>query len=740
MAKRIILLSDGTGNAAASIWRTNVWRMFQAIDQSQGDQFAFYNDGIGTSPFKVFALLAGVFGYGLKRNVIASYKSLCRNYCLRGHAEEVEIFAFGFSRGAFTIRVLIGLLMSQGIVGYSGDEAKLDRLSRAAYRAYRRENRKSFPVFELIASFLASIVSRSRYDGALNLPPPTIKFIGVWDTVAAYGLPAAELTQLFSRWIWSLRLANTSLDPRVERACHALSLDDERTTFHPLLWTERGETGERITQVWFSGVHSNVGGGYPDDSLAYVPLVWIMEQAAGCGLRFKGPPSSELNVVGQSNSLRSTYGRLYDSRGGLASYYRYGPRRIASLCEFEKDDPADGVLIAVPKIHHTVFDRIRDGVVPYAPIGIPSNYAVVTESGQVLQGAANPYETPEQATVRAARQELVWNKVRWRRAAYFGNVSALMGLILLPLFLAVRPSVVASPIPVEINATGQIALDNIEAIRPPSFWEHLVGAYTTSPLIVGALGSLLLLCWIANRKIQSSILEAMATAWRGSRYGDLGPPKLSVLQKLQTKFVYGRLASALRSTIGPSIATAVVLYVTIVACNRVVFDLLDGAGAYCLPSAQTRSLAVGQSVVLAFNTANFCSSTGLLFERGSRYFVTLTGDAGWRDGGIETNAKGYRESDFSSWSRRGLTTLVLPFRRTILRPWFSVIAQVGVSGSYQLYLYDFGENRTGASVRPDKDGELFLYVNDAVLAIPGLVDLFYRNNSGEGRLTIRRVD
>ena len=80
MSRNIVLLSDGTGNSAAKVWRTNVWRTFEALDLSGDDQVAFYDDGVGTSSFKPLAILGGAFGFGLKRNVIDIYKFACRNY------------------------------------------------------------------------------------------------------------------------------------------------------------------------------------------------------------------------------------------------------------------------------------------------------------------------------------------------------------------------------------------------------------------------------------------------------------------------------------------------------------------------------------------------------------------------------------------------------------------------------------------------------------------------------------
>ena len=135
MAQNIILLSDGTGNAASSIWHTNVWRTFKSIDLTGADQIACYDDGVGTSSFKPLAILGGAFGWGLKRNVLQLYKFLCRNY-----QAESKIFAFGFSPGAFTIRVLVGLLTQEGLIPYTSE----DDLSAKAIAAYREIPTQSF--------------------------------------------------------------------------------------------------------------------------------------------------------------------------------------------------------------------------------------------------------------------------------------------------------------------------------------------------------------------------------------------------------------------------------------------------------------------------------------------------------------------------------------------------------------------------------------------------------------------
>jgi hypothetical protein len=112
MPKNIILLSDGTGNAAGKLLKTNVWRLYESLDlRDPSVQIACYDDGVGTSSFKPLALIGGGFGYGLKRNVLRLYRFLCEHY-----DPGDRIYAFGFSRGAFTIRVLVGLISTQGII------------------------------------------------------------------------------------------------------------------------------------------------------------------------------------------------------------------------------------------------------------------------------------------------------------------------------------------------------------------------------------------------------------------------------------------------------------------------------------------------------------------------------------------------------------------------------------------------------------------------------------------------
>jgi uncharacterized protein (DUF2235 family) len=451
MGKRIIVLSDGTGNAAAKVWRTNVWRIFESLDLKTSDQIAIYDDGVGTSSFKPMALLGGAFGFGLKRNVIGLYKFLCRNYKSRAEyltlpqappddydlpqsaaatedPKDDEIFLFGFSRGAFTVRVLAGLVLSQGLVKY-GSEAELDEKAHAAFRAYRTDRYRRITLLEYPIRLMRNLFATYKHDPKQR-PVERIRFIGVWDTVAAYGAPIDEITLAFSKYIWPLELPNHTLSERVEHACQALAIDEERQTFAPVLWDEPPLSDKQtLKQVWFAGVHANVGGGYPDDSLAKVSLTWMMAEAAACDLRFKTAPAADPDSFKYVDAAQDKDGRLYDPRSGIGGYYRYGPRRITLY--YPK--PNHGTA-STPKIHESALSRIKIGAHLYAPIGLPPTYDIVQAgTGKTLPLDGTSFETATNAANRHAQQEGVWNIVWRRRVIYFLTVFASLYLFLYPL-------------------------------------------------------------------------------------------------------------------------------------------------------------------------------------------------------------------------------------------------------------------------------------------------------------------
>ena len=559
MSKRIILLSDGTGNAAAKVWRTNVWRTFEALDLTKPDQIAIYDDGVGTSTFKPAAILGGAFGFGLKRNVLSLYKFLCRNYrsrddyAIQGIASgDDEIFAFGFSRGAFTIRVLIGFVLDQGLVKYDTED-QLNAKARAAYRAHREKEYKTNIGTEVPFRMLRNLFVPPFHD-ATERPVAKIRFLGLWDTVAAYGLPVDEMTYGISRYVWPLEFADRRLSPQVERACHALSLDDERTTFHPVLWDEsnipapstagtRLTKHEKISQVWFAGVHANVGGGYPDNSLAHMSLNWILKEASDCGLRFKTAPTADPDALVALKSRQDPDGRLYDSRSGLAGYYRYGPRNVADLSDFHlSSDQRDRVSIATPKIHESVFTRLKVNAHIYAPISLPERYEIVTTptaaspDPAIVSPDSLSYEKSGQALTRYQHQEnIVWSFVWRRRVVYFLTVIASLHLALYPLISKVPDSA-------ELETRLRPLSDLIRLIATvlPSGLERWVKVYAGDPawfLISAAM--VVGLMWVSSQ-IRVRLTDEMRANWKTSlnalphtpsARGTLSPYQFSKLQK-----------------------------------------------------------------------------------------------------------------------------------------------------------------------------------------------------------------
>ena len=397
-------------------------------------------------------------------------KFVCRNY-----ESGVEISGFGFSRGAFTIRVLVGLIATEGLVAFRSEE-ELNRNARAAYRHYRS---KRFPSYSPIVVIMRGLrdffmwawnrvrgyqtykelAEATRKSGRTDVP---IHFLGLWDTVAAYGMPIDELKFGIDWLLWPMLFADLKLSPLVKRACHALSLDDERATFHPVLWDEIAEAkmlankevpAGRLTQVWFAGVHSNVGGGYPEDQLSLVSLDWMMGQADANGLVLRR------SVVDEVASTKSSYARIYDSRAGFGVYYRYAPRQIP--VGIDTDD-----LKIRPIIHGSVVMRMANGSDLYAPISLRREFWVLAPNGELLpmeggpgtlqldstklRSAAAPSQTLSTAqigTKKTALQQaiaaldrpdtdavgLVWDTVWWRRIAYFIALTLTALLVAFPL-------------------------------------------------------------------------------------------------------------------------------------------------------------------------------------------------------------------------------------------------------------------------------------------------------------------
>lgn len=769
-ARKIVLLSDGTGNAASSVWRTNVWRLFQSLDLTSDLQVAKYDDGVGSSSFVPLAIVGGVFGFGLKRNVIDLYKFACRNYREETKTRKrSEIYAFGFSRGAFTIRVLIAFILHQGLVPYTSEmsESELHARAKAAYRAYRADGYKSafrieWPLRKLRDACIAlknMLTGRRPYNMADNRVVPTIAFLGLWDTVAAYGLPIDEMTRGVSRWLWPLELPNRILDDRVLCARHALALDDERTTFHPVLWTEENEDvvkpddkgrrwikDERLSQVWFVGMHSNVGGGYPDDALAHIPLIWIAKEAQRCHLLFKRDPDAFKPIVAACDKD----GRIYDSRSGLGGYYRYGPRKLVDLCLSKSSDPRENVYIEVPKIHESVFRRISSDRNAYAPIGFPGKYAIVTGDdapggcGEILS-PNNPYEeTQQQIDRRFTLQERLWNYVWLRRIVYFLTVAASIHLAAFWLFYEKNDED-------EFTSSIRLVSESVRFIQSllPRWFHWWADYYATNPwpFLIGVIVLIVLIA--IGSSLGGKIADAMRVIWvstgKNSAIADSAAQR--AIQKFRNCGIYRGFIQFMKFWLVPLVSVFLVLWVVAGIASHTLFNVVDSTGIFCdgAPANKLKYLERGESSKpVKFDTRSLCSPTGVYLDEQNEYYIWIELTSDWKDGAIPTSPAGFESWETLTWPQTAIMYSLVPFRRVIFRPWFHLIARGGAKGNSEYFLDPYRPDRKNkpnnyrTAFKAERSGELFLYVNDVVSPLKFISNFFYGNNEGEAAIVIER--
>lgn len=293
--KRLILCCDGTWNRAdqehdGAPCPTNVVKIAYRIAKRAGaiPQIIYYDQGVGTGNV-LDRYSGGALGEGLEDNIHDAYRFLVANY-----EPGDELFFFGFSRGAFTSRSIVGMIRKCGIL-----RREFVQHYRDAIALYR--TRKDHPDDEVPKKFRKDYsVSGSEDIG--------IKFIGVWDTVGALGIPLRGLRRLTRG---QYQFHDTELSGTVEYAYHALAIDEHRAPFEPTLWLYKPKPGQTIEQVWFCGAHSDVGGGYPTCDLSDIALDWMIDKARGAGLIF-----DEATI--QAHPLhQNPQGELHNSKTGV---------------------------------------------------------------------------------------------------------------------------------------------------------------------------------------------------------------------------------------------------------------------------------------------------------------------------------------------------------------------------------------------------------------------------------------
>ncbi|WP_166253648.1 DUF2235 domain-containing protein [Marinobacter salicampi] len=287
--KRFVLCFDGTWNRPEENidedFPTNVLQCARAIQPSDGhgiEQVVFYDWGIGSYHDEI---LAGVTGRGLEKNVMDGYRFLVHNY-----EPGDEIFLFGFSRGAYTARSLSGMINNCSIL-----RKEHSNLIQNAFRLYKVKRHK--------ANSEHAMAWKRRFSVEERTP---VKYVGVWDTVGALGLPFTFFGLIKDQDLFYDR----EIGSNVRVARHGLALDEHREDFEPTLWEPR--VGTDIKQVWFAGAHSDVGGGYGPDRhdhlLADIPLLWMMEEARRQNLVFNDTlPTSTHTTAEQHNEYKGKY-------------------------------------------------------------------------------------------------------------------------------------------------------------------------------------------------------------------------------------------------------------------------------------------------------------------------------------------------------------------------------------------------------------------------------------------------
>ena len=269
--KRIVLCADGTWNEAerkdektGRPQPTNVLKVARAVLPQSGagvNQVVYYHEGVGTES-GLDKFTGGAFGSGMAQNVRALYRFLVYNF-----EPGDELYFFGFSRGAFTVRTLAGFMHKVGLL-----EKDDEYYTPEIYDLYQ----SSTPSDSVEWKHAFRNIKGTR-------PCPPILFIGVWDTVGALGAPGL-LGQIFNRNKYKYH--DIGLNPTIQNSYHALAIDEQRKPFAPDPWTKPSGWNGTLEQAWFAGVHSNIGGSYHPDGLANEALHWIVEKAENLGLEF----------------------------------------------------------------------------------------------------------------------------------------------------------------------------------------------------------------------------------------------------------------------------------------------------------------------------------------------------------------------------------------------------------------------------------------------------------------------
>jgi uncharacterized protein (DUF2235 family) len=326
--KRIVICFDGTWNrpadedlpAEAQV-ETNVRRFYESVSDRGADgveQLKWYDEGVGTDWYDRF--LGGAFGAGLDLNIIEGYKYLAKH-----HESGDEVYVLGFSRGAYTARSLVGLIRNCGVVKTS----RLDLGVGMAYGIYRA---RDDGVDSKTAKRFRSMFSRDI----------KIKFVGVWDTVGALGIPLSFLKDVNTKFH---EFHDTQLSGIVENAYQAIAIDENRADYDICLWDPKEHAAQTLEQRWFVGAHCDVGGGYPDRRLSDIALRWMQDKASDLGLGLtpiQVAPDNYLGTMSDSYTgfIKGAYAKLHPRHFRLIGGTKFGNEVVNDSVEKRRREDA----------------------------------------------------------------------------------------------------------------------------------------------------------------------------------------------------------------------------------------------------------------------------------------------------------------------------------------------------------------------------------------------------------------
>jgi uncharacterized protein (DUF2235 family) len=378
--KRLVVCCDGTWNTADQAdddghpCPTNVVRLAYRVakhDHAGMPQITYYDQGVGTGN-TIDRITGGAIGMGVEANIHDAYRFLVGNY-----EPGDELFVFGFSRGAFTARSIVGMIRKCGILA-----AKHASHYLQAMELYRNDEK---PADAGPTQFRSQYCSYGNGD-------IEVRFLGVWDTVGALGIPVRGL-RLFKK---KHEFHDTELSGMVKEACHALAVDEHRAPFEPAIWEDKRKVAQKVDQVWFCGAHSDVGGGYERErradgsvapQLADLSLDWMLGKAAAAGLLFDD------EVLAANPLALDPLAPIHNSKTGL---YRLVPQfdRVIGRATIDKQqtDKVD----STQKLHPSVLTR-WDKDPAYRPEALARYFKLIGDVRSTEPGAPAPDPVPIQS-------------------------------------------------------------------------------------------------------------------------------------------------------------------------------------------------------------------------------------------------------------------------------------------------------------------------------------------------------